>query len=291
MVFQNLFTNVEKTWCPGCPNYSILIAFAQAVDELVREGKLELKNLVITTGIGCHGKIFDYLKVNGYYGLHGRSLSLAIGIKLANPKLTVVNFVGDGDIYNEGLDHLIHAFRINPDITTIVHNNQVFALTTGQHTSTTEVGYKSKSLGRETFEKPLNPILLALVSGASFVARVYALDIKHMKEVFKEAMLHKGYSFIDVLQPCITFHDTRKYFNERVYKLEELEDYDYENLEMAIEKAREWDYTLNPEAKIPVGIFYKKERETLEEALESKEWYKVKREYNFRELAIKFFKV
>ena len=274
-----LDTYAKKTWCPGCTNFAVLAAFKNAIKELIEEGFAEKKDFVITTGIGCHGKMFDYLDLNGYYGLHGRALSLAIGIKLGNSKLHPITFAGDGDMYAEGLDHFTHACRSNPDVTLIVHNNQVFALTTGQHTPTTEKGFKSKSLGRVTFEKPLNPIALALISGCTFVARGFALDINHLKYLIKEAIRHKGFGFIDVLQPCITFHNTIDYFRKRVYKLEEI-GHNYRSFDEALEKALEWNYQLDENAKIAIGIFYKEERETLEESLNCKEWYKIRRILN-----------
>ncbi len=268
------------TWCPGCTNFGILTAFTKAIQELINEGKIEKKDIVVLGGIGCAGKLPDYLKLNSFIGLHGRALASGIGIKLANPELKVIIFQGDGDTYNEGLEHFISACKENPDVTLIVHNNKTFALTTGQHTFTTEPGFKSRSLGQEVFTKPLNPIALALVSGATFVARGYALWIDHLKELIKEAILHRGFSFIDVLQPCISFHDTRKFYEERMYKLEE-SNHDYTNFDEALKKALEWDYTLNPNARIPIGIFYKTERKTLEKGLKAKNVLKIVRSLNW----------
>ncbi len=288
MVGLNLRTYAKPTWCPGCTNYAILSISEQAIKELIEEGFASKKDFVMTAGIGCHGKIFDYLGINGYYGLHGRALSLGIGIKLANPELKVITYAGDGDMLAEGLDHLIHASRDNPDVTLVLHNNQVFALTTGQHTPTTEPGYFSKSLGRPSFEKPLNPIALTLMAGATFVARVYSLDLKHFKEVLKKAIKHKGFSFVEVLQPCITFNDTRKYFQERIYHLED-EGHDPSDFNAALKKAMEWDYSLDPNRRVPVGIFYETERPTLEEQLGVKPWYKVQRSFDeriFEEVAV-----
>jgi len=276
---QDLRTQCKISWCPGCTNFGILTAFTQAISELINEGKIRKEEIVITGGIGCAGKIVDYINVNSFEGLHGRALPLGIGIKLGNPNLKVIVFQGDGDTYNEGLEHFISAAKENPDVKLIVHDNSVFALTTGQHTFTTEPGFYSRSLGTFVFEKPLNPIALALVSGATFVARGYALWIDHLKYIIKEAILHKGFSFIEVLQPCITFHDLRSYYEKRMYKLEDI-GHNPASFEEALKRSLEYDYTMSDNAKIPIGIFYKSERKTLEEGLEAKEWYKIERVLN-----------
>src|SRR3989344_6617795 len=137
---KDLNTKEENTWCPGCPNFVILETVKKALAELTNEGKIQIKDTAVVTGIGCHAKIFDYLNINSFYGLHGRVLPLALGIKLGNPNLTVLGFGGDGDTYAEGLEHFIHNCRYNADLTMLAHNNQVFSLTTGQFTPTTEKG-------------------------------------------------------------------------------------------------------------------------------------------------------
>lgn len=276
---MELKTYKNPNWCPGCPNYAIWTVFMNTVLELEKEGLIKREKIVYTSGIGCAGKIHNYINLSSANGLHGRALPLGIGIKLANPSLKVVVFQGDGDTYNEGLEHLISACKENPDVKLFVHNNQIFALTTGQHTFTTETGFRSKSLGMNVFQKPLNPIALALISGATFVARAYSLWLDHLKYIMKEAILHKGFAFVDIIQPCITFHDTRKYYEERMYKLEEV-GHDPTKFEEALKRALEYDYTLNPNARIPVGIFYKSNRVTLEEGLKSKEFYAIERKFN-----------
>jgi len=275
----NLRTQYKISWCPGCPNFGILAAFNKAISELIEEKKIRKEEIVLAGGIGCAGKIVDYINISSFEGLHGRALPLGVGIKLGNPSLKVIVFQGDGDTYNEGLEHFISASKENPDIKLIVHDNKIFALTTGQHTFTTEEGFYSKSLGTTVFEKPLNPIALALISGATFVARGYALWIDHLKYIIKEAILHNGFSFIEVLQPCITFHDLRLYYEKRMYKLEDV-GHDPTNFEEALRKSLEYDYTMKEEAKIPVGIFYRSERQTLEDGLGAKEWYKITRTFN-----------
>ena len=241
---MKLQTQVKRTWCPGCGNYAILSAFISAVKEL----KIEPEKLVVVSGIGCHGRITDYVNVNSFHTIHGRVLPLATGIKIANPELIVVGFSGDGDAYSIGLGHLPHAARRNVDITLVIHNNQVFGLTTGQYTPTSPKGFKSRSTPYGSLEEPLNPVLLAIASGATFVARGFAGDINHLKYLMKEAITHKGFAIIDVLQPCVTYYNTYQYYSERVYKLEK---HDSTNFREALEKALEWN------DKIPIGIFYK----------------------------------
>lgn len=267
---QALNTKEENTWCPGCPNFGILEAAKKALVELVTEGKIQIKDTAFVTGIGCHAKLFDYLNINSFYGLHGRVLPIALGIKLGNPDLTVLGFGGDGDTYAEGLDHFIHNCRYNADLTMIVHNNQVFALTVGQPTPVSE----------EDSMRPLNPIALALTAGAGFVARGFALDMEHLKNLMKEAIMYKGFAFLEILQPCIIFHNTIPYFKKNIYKLDATND--VANLDAALAKAKEWDYCFDREQKIPIGIFYKKERPLFKGAfLQEKPWHTLKRKVNW----------
>jgi len=269
-------SKVFPTWCPGCTNFGILTAFNKAIEELEKEGKIDPRKVVVVAGIGCASKIVDYINLSSLNGLHGRALASGIGAKLANPELNVVVFQGDGDTYNEGIEHFISASKENPDIKLFVHNNKIFALTVGQHTFTTEEDFPSKSLGQNVFTKPLNPILLALASGATFVARGYALWIDHLKYIIKEALLHKGFAFVDILQPCITFHDTRKFYEDRMYKLEDI-NHDHSNFEEALKRAMEYDYNLRQDSRVPIGIFYKTSRKTLEEGLRARAFYKISR--------------
>jgi len=260
MQLSELSTKEAVTWCPGCTNNGIMLAIKKALVELVNEGRLDIGKVVTVTGIGCHGKIFDYLNLSGFYALHGRTLPTALGIKVANPELTVIGFAGDGDTYAEGIEHFVHACRYNADIKLIVHNNQVFALTVGQATPTSEIGFKGRSTPEGQKDMPLNPLVLALISGATFVARTLATDVEHASEVFKAAILHKGFSFVDVLQPCLTFHNTVPFFKEHAYKINGPFDF-----ETALQKSLEWDYTLREDARIPIGIFYSVEKPTYEE--------------------------
>ena len=184
---KTLWTKEENTWCPGCPDYYILISARKAIAKLIDEG-YKKENFVMAAGIGCHGKIFDYLNISGIYGLHGRVLPLLLGMKLGNPKLTVLGFAGDGDTYSEGMSHFIHAFRYNADMTYIVHDNQTFSLTTGQSTPTSAQGFKSKAEPLGVFSKAINPLALALASGATFIARCNSFDINSTAEIIEKAI-------------------------------------------------------------------------------------------------------
>lgn len=263
-LIDEISTNQKPTWCPGCTNYSLLYAFKKAIAELIYENKIKKEQLVYASGIGCHGKIHDYLKLSSFYGIHGRVLPILFGIKTAKPQLKVIGFAGDGDAYDEGMSHLIHLPRYNLDCTYIVHNNQIFALTTGQPTATTQLGLRSKSYKNTVKDIPLNPIKLMLSLNTSFVARGYALEIEHLKEIFKQAMMHRGFSFVEVLQPCIVFNDTREFINKRVYKLEET-NHNPSNFEEAWKRASEWNYCYDENARVAIGIFYKTEIPTFEE--------------------------
>lgn len=258
METQNLATKSKITWCPGCPNSQILVSFRKAVVELVNEGKLKVENLVAFAGIGCHGKISDYLNTNSFTSLHGRLVPSMTGAKLANPNLAIVGFSGDGDSYDEGLEHLIHAAKRNSDITLFIHDNQTFALTTGQADAVSPKGFKGKSTPFGSVEEPLNPLLLALAAGATFVARTYAGEMEKTKKIMQEAILHKGFSLVDIIQPCITFFDTRDYFKDRIYWIDS--DFPASDLKKAMDKTRE-------EGKTPLGIFYKIDKETFEDEL------------------------
>jgi len=254
----DLATDTKITWCPGCPNSQILVSFRQAVEEFVADGTMELQNIVAGAGVGCHGKISDYLEVNTFNSLHGRIVPTLTGIKLANPTLEVVGFSGDGDSFSEGFNHITHAARRNTDISLFLHNNQVFALTTGQATSTSTRGFKGGTTPQGSIDEPMNPALIMLAVGATFVARTIASDITKTKEILKAAMLHKGFAFVDIIQPCITFFDTREYYKERVHWLSEK--HEKKSLDAAFDAVRGAS-----EKKVPLGIFYQVEKPTFEE--------------------------
>lgn len=254
---DQLETRIKPIWCPGCGNHVILSAFKRAIIEL----GIKREKIVVVSGIGCHGRISDYINVNSFHTIHGRVLPLALGIKLANKELIVVGFSGDGDAYAIGLEHLPHAAKKNVDIKFFVHNNMVYGLTKGQTSPTSPKGFITKSTPYGSPEEPLNPIALALISGATFVARGFVGEYIHLKELFKKAILHKGFAFIDILQPCVTYNNTYDYFRKRVYKLED-EGHDFTDFKKALEKAFEWN------SRIPIGVFYQVRKKTYEEILE-----------------------
>ncbi|MDD5129364.1 MAG: thiamine pyrophosphate-dependent enzyme [Candidatus Omnitrophica bacterium] len=255
----NLATYSQSTWCPGCGNFAILNAIKGALAELHADG-LATEDVVLVSGIGCHAKIVDYINVNSFYSLHGRVVPAAEGIKLANPKLKVIGFAGDGDAYGEGIEHLIFAAKRNIDITMIIHNNRVYGLTTGQYTPTSPLGFRGRSTPQGTSELPINPLEVILASGASYLARGTSHGIELLKSIFKEAILHKGFSLVDVLQVCVTYFNMYEYYDKHVY---ELKDHNSQDYNQALNKIREWDY--NKEAAIALGVFYKTDNPTFEE--------------------------
>jgi 2-oxoglutarate ferredoxin oxidoreductase subunit beta len=258
----NLRTQTPSTWCPGCFNFQILAGVQKFIENQITAGK-QKEDFAIVTGIGCHAKIFDYLDLPGINSLHGRVLPTCLGIKIAKPELNVIGFSGDGDAYAEGMEHLIHNARYNSNIKYLVHNNQVFALTVAEPTPVTEKGYRDKTTPRGVKLAPINPIKLMLASGASFVARVFA-DSEQINQVLEEAFKHKGFSFIEILQPCIIFHNDAGY-KERTYNIQET-GHDKTNMNAAMQKAEEFDYN-SKIGKIPLGIFYQKEMNVFEEVL------------------------
>lgn len=260
---RTLGTSAKNTWCIGCGNFAILNAIKAVLVELNSEG-LPVENVVLVSGVGCHAKIVDYINVNSFYSLHGRVVPPASGIKIANPNLMVIGHSGDGDAYGEGIEHLIFAAKRNINITVIVHTNRVYGLTTGQSSPTSPEGYKGRSTPLGTKEMPMNPLDIMLASGATFIGRGTSRGIDLLKKVFKAAILHKGFSIVDVLQVCVTYYDMYDYYDKRVY---ELKDHDPYNYDQALNKIREWDY--NKDANIPLGIFYKKDAPVFEDSFPS----------------------
>lgn len=251
---RELDTKKPNTWCAGCGNFGILNAFKATVNKLVEEGR-NPDEIVITCGIGCHGKIFDYLALSGIFGLHGRALATAQGIKLANPALTVISFGGDGDSLGEGLEHTLFAAKRNMDITLILHNNGNYGLTTGQFSPLSKTGYKGLSTPRGSIERPFQPIPLLMEAGATFVARGYSAKTEHLSGLIHSAVRHKGFSFIEVMQPCVSYNNTYQLLNHRVKLLETIP----VNREHSLELARN-------EEEIYIGIFYQEELPVYHEA-------------------------
>ncbi len=245
----------EPTWCPGCGNYAIRTALKQALEEL----NLPPHEVVISSGIGQAAKMPQYIKVNGFNGLHGRALPPAIGIKLANKDLKVIVESGDGDTYGEGGNHFIHTIRRNIDIAHFVHDNQVYGLTKGQASPTTAMGQKTTLQFDGVKLEALNPLTLAMAAGAGFVARGFSGDIPHLVEIMKQAITYRGYALVDILQPCVVWNkvNTFAWYRDRVYHLPE--DYDFTDRDEAFRRASEFG------DKIPVGVIYKVEKETYED--------------------------
>jgi len=243
--------NSDIAWCPGCGNYSILDAIKQAVAKL----GITPQNLVVACGIGQAPKTPHYFNTNMFNGLHGRALPAATGIKASNPSLTVIAEGGDGDMYGEGGNHFIHTVRRNPDITHIVHDNMVYGLTKGQASPTTREGTMTPLQAYGVFEKPLNPMGLAIAMGAPFVARALSGDIEKTKELMKAAILHKGFALVDILQPCPSFNkiNTMKWFRENSYYLEA--GYDPTDRAGAFARALE-------EGPYPLGVLYRDDTRT-----------------------------
>jgi 2-oxoglutarate/2-oxoacid ferredoxin oxidoreductase subunit beta len=273
-----LVTDAENTWCPGCGNFTIQHTLKSLLEEMEKEGK-SLDEVVLVSGIGCHAKIADYLNINSFYALHGRAIPVATGIKLANPRLTVICCAGDGDAYAEGLDHLIFAAKRNIDITLVVHNNRVYGLTTGQYTPTSPLGYSGKSTPKGTVEYPLNPVELMLASGATYVARGYTKKMPHLHQLIRGGIAHKGFAFIDVLQICATFFNMTDQYNHRVY---ELSGHDPTSFEAACAKVREWDY--NNDAPIALGTLYKRDLPTFDDRFPVRTLTHKEREQAIREV-------
>jgi 2-oxoglutarate ferredoxin oxidoreductase subunit beta len=247
----------KSTWCPGCGNFGILTALRGAL----ADSGLEPHQILIVSGIGCHGGIVQWINTNGFHSIHGRTLPVATGIKLANHELNVLAMSGDGDGYGIGMGHFIHAMRRNLDITNIGHNNKMYSLTTGQASPTSDKGSSTKSTPFGSIEIPVNPLTLALSAGATYIARGFAGDPPHLRQLITAAIAHKGFALIDVLQPCVTFNhvNTNDYYKHRVYKLEDDGEYDYEDKAAAFERAGEWG------DRIPIGLFYKMSRPTYED--------------------------
>src|SRR5215467_4622568 len=248
---------VEPDWCPGCGDFGVL----KGVKMAAAKAGVAPKDLVLVSGIGCSSNLPGYVHSYGVHSLHGRSVAVGTGIKLANTDLKVVMTGGDGDGYGIGIGHFIHAMRRNLDLTYVVMDNQIYGLTTGQASPTTMKEHRTKSTPRGNVEFPINPIALALVSGATYIARAFSGENKHLADLFAEAIAHKGFSLVDVFSPCVTYNkiNTYDYFRKRTYKLEGESGHNSAKMESAMERALEWG------DRIPIGIFYRDEQPTYED--------------------------
>ncbi len=234
-------------WCPGCGNFPIL----RTVKEALVQADIPQDTLTLVSGIGQAAKLPQYLKCHYFNGLHGRALPVATGIKAANPALTVVVTSGDGDVYGEGGNHLIHTIRRNPDITVLVHDNMIYGLTKGQASPTSEEGLVTPTQPRGVYVDPINPLALAISLDAPFVARTSAGEPAHMKETIAQAIAHKGFSLVDIFQPCVVFNkvNTYQWFKEKTYIFDE-RDHDVTDRDSAFARATEHD-------RFGLGVFYR----------------------------------
>jgi len=248
------------TWCPGCGNFEILNSMEVVLEELRSEG-LPLEKIIIVSGVGNYAKIVDYLQINSFNSIHGRGIPVAEAIKLADKNNKVICVVGDGDSYAEGLEHLIFAAKRNADITVIVHNNRTYGLATGQFTPTSQQSFKGSTMPYGARENPFNPLEIMLVSGASFIGRGYPVRKDHFRKLLKDAINHKGFSFIDVLQVCVTFNNLYTAYNGNV---REVDLNDPTSIEEARKVIREWNY-FTSEAPIAIGKFYEVSKQCYEE--------------------------
>jgi len=255
MSIKHFDTPTTNTWCPGCGNFAILMTVKQALAEL----DIPREDIVAVTGIGCHGKFTDYINVNGIHTIHGRVLPVATAIKIANHRLKVIGFAGDGDAFNIGIGHFAHAARRNVNMTYVIHDNLIYGLTTGQTSPTSKQGFITKTSPRGEWSIAINPLTQALTAHASFVSRTFAGEPQHMKEVLMQAIQHEGFALVDVLQPCVSWNkvNTYQFYRERVYKLED-ENHDTSDWNKAFLKAEEWG------ERIPIGVFYREDRPSYE---------------------------
>lgn len=250
--------SIPIAWCPGCGNFAILQALRKALVELA----IEPHQVLFVSGIGQAPNLPHYTHGNVFNGLHGRTLAAAAGARIANHELVVIGIDGDGGAYGEGIGHLLATMRRNINMTYMAHNNQVYGLTKGQASPTSDIGFVTKTtpLGAG---QPVNPIALALASDVVFVARGFAGDIEHLSRLLRMGIEYRGFALIDILQPCVSFNhrNTYQWYRERVHKLENEQGYDPGDKLDAFAKAQEWN------ERIPTGLIYKKERPIYEEQL------------------------
>jgi 2-oxoglutarate ferredoxin oxidoreductase subunit beta len=248
---QDYSSPVRPTWCTGCGNFGIWNALKNAL----AESGLAPHQVMLVSGIGCGSKLPDYTIANGFLTLHGRTLAVATGVQLANHGLKVICTHGDGDGYGEGGNHFLSAVRRNIGIVDIVQNNRVYGLTKGQYSPTSPKGFVTKTSPQGAIEQTLNALAVALAAEGTFVSRGWSGDIKHLTWLIKEALQHRGYALVDVLQPCVTFNRQYSYdwLRPRVYKVQDESDYDSSDRTAALAKALEWG------DRIPIGILFRTE--------------------------------
>ncbi len=246
---DKLNSKKTPTWCPGCGNFALWSCLKQALTNL----GIPSHKVLMVYGVGCSGNMSNTLKTYGWHSLHGRAVPTAIGAKLANKDLTVIVAGGDGDGYGEGLNHFIHGLRGNVDITYLVHDNQVYGLTTGQNSPTSAQGTVSKSNPLGVIDQAMNPLAMALAAGGGFIGRGFVGYAEHLTQLIMDAIQYKGFSFVDIFQPCVTYNrvNTYQYFYDRLYQIDS--SYTVDDKVAAWAKAWEWG------EKIPYGIIYRDE--------------------------------
>jgi len=249
-------SDTKPTWCPGCGDFGVVAAVESALKRL----QIPAHNVVIVSGIGCSSNLPHFLSSYGFHAIHGRCLPVAEGIRWANHGLTVIGTGGDGDGFGIGAGHFVHAMRRNVDLTYVTMDNQIYGLTTGQASPTSTMGQKTKSTPTGVIEHPIDPIALALASGATYVARGFSGDVKQLTELVAGGIQHRGFAFVDVFSPCVTYNklNTFDFFRQRVYKLESA-GHDPGDIVAAWQRSLEWG------DKIPIGLFYRTERPTYED--------------------------
>jgi 2-oxoglutarate ferredoxin oxidoreductase subunit beta len=257
MVDKNIYqADRETAWCPGCGNLPLRTALSEALSEM----DLKPEEVTMFTGIGQAAKMPHYIKVNGFNGLHGRSIPPAVAMRVANPKMTVIVESGDGCTYGEGGNHILHNIRRNLDIIHLVHDNQIYGLTKGQASPTSMAELITPVQTHGVNAEPFNPVRFAVGMKASFVARSTVGDREHLKEMIKEAKKHKGYALIDIFQPCVSFNkiNTYQWYNKRVYKLEDHDPTDHAAAMKVADKFGD---------EIPIGVIYREEKPTFRERI------------------------
>lgn len=257
--FKDFRNSVKPNWCPGCGDFSVQAAIQRAAANV----GLEPENLAVISGIGCSGRISGYINSYGVHGIHGRSLPIATGVKMANRDLTVIAAGGDGDGYAIGMSHTIHAIRRNVNITYIVMDNQIYGLTKGQTSPRSATGFKTKSTPEGSIEQAIAPMEMALTAGATFVAQSFSTDLKDLTAIIEAGMKHEGFSLINVFSPCVTYNKVNTYdwFKENLTKLSDIEGYDHSNKEMAMQ-------TLMKHNGLVTGLIYQNtERKSYQDLL------------------------
>lgn len=255
--FKDFRNNVKPNWCPGCGDFSVQAAIQRAAANV----GLEPQDLAVISGIGCSGRISGYINSYGFHGIHGRSLPIAQGVKMANRDLTVIASGGDGDGFAIGMGHTVHAIRRNIDITYIVMDNQIYGLTKGQTSPRSEIGFKTKSTPQGSVESALSVMELALTAGATFVAQSFSTDLKELTSLIEQGIQHKGFSLINVFSPCVTYNKVNTYdwFKENLTSLSTIEGYDSSNRNMAMQ-------TLMDKKSLVTGLIYQnKEQKSYQE--------------------------